>query len=636
MKILNKALIITILCAFTSCEKFLDTKPYDFVEPSQYYKTESDLNIGLNGIYATLKADWTYADNMISKMGLEADEGFMGNAGLLTSVAGYSVSSGDTYIRDYWQAFYTGIFRANLLLEHIDQSEVSENIKNKIKGEALFLRGYYYFMLVRAFGDVPLILVTAKSPSVEDTQIPRTNYKKVYEQILLDMETAAGMVSDIASIGHGGRVSKSAVWGILARVNLAMAGRPLNDKSRFQEAKKCAEKVIDLGYHELNKDFRQVFINYAQDKYDPKETIWEVEFWGNNSAGIFTSGGKVAINNGIEYKGTLFPKDDPIIPANTGYLRATPVLYERYTPVVSAYGYSYDMRRDWTIAPFYYEWSASKNIVDSIYRNANNRFHRNSGKWRRNYEVVRPRLSARTSQNFPLLRYSDVLLMYAEAENEINGPTPRSIEYINHIRRRGYGKYLNGIGNKSESIKSVRVDNGGSNYVANVSGSAALSLFVGGGGQEAAGWFSISSQKVTKLTITNAGWGYHSAPALSVTYSGGGTGSGAVFTIELTDIKDADAPTVNTSSQSNFRNFIKEERSRELAFELHRKWDLIRWGNLDEKMIEVKNYAAGQKSDTFRTNALTNYSNYSARDTIWPIPAYERGVNGKLTQNGDW
>ncbi|RZA01364.1 MAG: hypothetical protein EOP11_17475, partial [Proteobacteria bacterium] len=100
-----------------------------------------------------------------------------------------------------------------------------------------------------------------------------------------DMEAAEQLVPDITTVGYSGGVSKSAVRGMLARVNLHMAGEPLNDKTRYAEASKWAKKVMDdaLAGHELNPSYAQVFINVAQDKYDIKESIWEVEFTGNRT-----------------------------------------------------------------------------------------------------------------------------------------------------------------------------------------------------------------------------------------------------------------------------------------------------------------------------------------------------------------
>src|SRR5690606_6486383 len=124
--------------------------------------------------------------------------------------------------------------------------------RQDIRGQALFLRGYFYFLLVNKFGGVPLVLESTTSENVTDYQVPRSPIKVVYGQILEDMHQAVDLVPDIRQVESPGRVSKSAVWGILARVNMYMAGQPLNDKSRYEEVIKAARQLIDMDYHKLN------------------------------------------------------------------------------------------------------------------------------------------------------------------------------------------------------------------------------------------------------------------------------------------------------------------------------------------------------------------------------------------------
>src|SRR5690606_29464245 len=121
--------------------------------------------------------------------------------------------------------------------------------KRSMIGQALFLRAYFYLMLVNRFGAVPLILESIKTSDVESLQIPQTPAKQIYDKIIADMEEAAEMVDDITTIGYGGRVSKSAIWGVLARTCLYVAGNPINDVSRYEEARDWAKKVMDTGVH---------------------------------------------------------------------------------------------------------------------------------------------------------------------------------------------------------------------------------------------------------------------------------------------------------------------------------------------------------------------------------------------------
>ena len=129
------------------------------------------------------------------------------------------------------------------------------------------------------FGAVPLKLHATKSPT--EPFLPRTPLAQVYAQIERDMKEAERLVKPISFYGFNGRVSKTAVQGILARVYLTMAGAPLNNVARYTDARAYADSVIKSGEHALNADFKQIFINHSQDKYDIKECLWEVEFYGD-------------------------------------------------------------------------------------------------------------------------------------------------------------------------------------------------------------------------------------------------------------------------------------------------------------------------------------------------------------------
>jgi hypothetical protein len=394
---------------------------------------------------------------------------------------------------------------------------MDEGKRGVIRGEALFLRAYFYLVLVSNWGDVPLKLHSTTSPS--EPPMARTPAKEVYEQIIKDMTEAEGLVRPIDELGYGGRVSKSAVEGILARVCLYMAGNPINDASKYAEARKWAKKVMDAGIHDLNPDYTNVFINYAQDKYDVKESIWEVEFWGNSKP-PYQSAGRVGTNFGVLYGTTS------VSGVSYGWVESTGWLYNSYD--------SGDIRRDWTIAP--YTWSGANKVP----RPATTRLTRYAGKWYRSYELPSSDITnANTPQNFALLRYSDVLLMFAEADNQVNGPTPEAYEAINQVRRRGLGK--------------------------------------------------------------------------------------PVHVPDASDLHDV--------SKDSMQLFIQAERPRELAYEGLRKRDLVRWGIFLPRMqIGVAEFAKELPTSPF----VEYFKNAQARDTVWPIPETEIGLNSALTQNPGW
>ncbi|HTF28832.1 MAG TPA: RagB/SusD family nutrient uptake outer membrane protein, partial [Flavitalea sp.] len=218
-----------------SCKKFLDTKPKDFLFPQDYYVNPEQLDLAINSVYDMLGSGGLYGNNTLYLLGWSGDEGFMNRSSIATGAFRFNQATGDQYVTAFWRDLYNGINRANVVIANVDKNEEIDVAKRTtIKGEALFLRGYMYFLLVQYFGGVPLLL--EPSNSVSDVHVERANVKAVYDQILKDMTESEPMVSDITTLGFSGRVTKSAVRGILARVCLYMAGAPLKETAKFQEA----------------------------------------------------------------------------------------------------------------------------------------------------------------------------------------------------------------------------------------------------------------------------------------------------------------------------------------------------------------------------------------------------------------
>ncbi|WP_432714934.1 RagB/SusD family nutrient uptake outer membrane protein [Pedobacter sp.] len=595
MKKILLLLLIPVLTGISSCKKFLETDPKDFLSPANYYNTEEQLNFALNGVYDILGQRAVYGDALISRMGTEADEGFYAVANF-TGTQIYNHSTSDTYVLNLWQLMYDGINRANLVLENVDKPEMTQVKRDHIKGQAQFLRAYYHFILVSNWGDVPLILKATSSAN--HTDVARTPAKEVYAAILKDMEEAEGLVQSASEAGFGGRVNKSAVRGMLARVCLYMAGKPLNDVSKYQDALKWSKKVIDENFHQLNPSYKDIFINYAKDAYDIKESIWEVEFWGN-TAGAFREGGRVGINTGIANPNTAA--------YSYGFIQTTARLFNSYE--------SNDLRRDWNIGSYRFQsngtimapWSATQ-----IYE-------RHAAKWRREYEVVTPRSMNDSPENFPLMRYADILLMYAEAENEVNGPA-NAYAAVNQVRRRAYG---------GETVKTITITNGGTGYT------TAPTVVISGGNpkENATATAKVTSGKVTSITITNAGTYYNTVPVITFT---GGNGSGALATATLTAVNSSDLTADQIKDKASLRTAIHLERSRELCFEGLRKYDLIRWGELGTALTAVAEdiKTNGPTALKYAANAGNNFT--EPRHLLLPIPIYELGVNKALVQNPNW
>ena len=493
---------------------------------------------------------------------------------------------------------------------------------------------------------MPLKIVPTSN--IDNVNSERASIADVYVQIIKDMEAAEKLVPEITTIGFGGAISKSAVRGILARVNMVMGGAPLRNKSRWAEVKKWTELVMNSGIHSLNPSYPQVFVNLAGDKYDIRESIWEVEFYGNQTD-QYIQGGNQGWKNSPYTAGTAAATT---LTGKTSFeLMSSSKLYDAYD--VDGPG---DNRRWWNIAHFAYDKNGTTNGLKAFGTSptSNPPAHYNippvtaaqknmmyPGKWRREYETLTPKNQNQTSENVVLLRYADILLMNAEAENEINGgPTQKALDNVNAVRSRGW----------STGVAAIIVIKGGSGYT-----SVPTVTISGGGGSGAIATAVLTGNVLTAinllkdsiLTVPSSvyptpssnsgapffeGKGYTSVPTVTIT---GGGGAGASANATINSYKNIVFGSANAADYTTFQKFIQDERLRELCFENLRKADLIRWGifyKTSQDMATLLNVQNPAFSATF----TKCYSNVQLRDTLFPIPASEMNVNLKMVQNPGW
>lgn len=611
MKIKYYILALLFTISISSCEKFLDTEPTDFLSPSNYYETEQQLQYARAGVYSILGNNAIYGNNSNYLLAWSADEGYMNRATLTTGPWNYFYSTADQYNAAYWANLYNGINRANVLLANLDKNPtIPQEKRDVIRGETLFLRGFFYFMLVQYYGGVPIR--TEPTMSVEDVDIPKATVRAVYDQILADMTQAEPLVPGIQTLGFGGAISKSAVRGLLARVNLTMAGSPLKDVSRYPEAKKWAKMIIDdaAAAHALNPSYPQIFKNLASDKYDIKESIWEIEFWGNLTDEYTETTNQGWINGPASLVTSATGRAD-------SYMSITAKFYNIFEPG--------DLRKWFSIAHFAYANTSvnGEKTMAALPATELAKYALRPAKWRREYETLLPKAATRTPQNVPVLRYTDVLLMYAEAENAISGPTPEIIGIINSVRQRSW----------SSGVNSIQVTSPGSGYT-----SAPTVTFTGGGSGAAATATINAAGQITGINLTRDLAGvtfftegkYTSAPVVTIT---GGGGTGATAVAKINSITEANLKTAQTASKESLLAAIQDERMREFNYEGLRKADLLRWGIFLQTNRDMGNTAQQDAPGQFY---VRYYTNVSERDLLSPIPTSEMTVNQGIEQNPGW
>lgn len=565
-------ILLAALLSLGSCD-FLDKEPTSATSDT-YLKTETEATSFLKGIYAIITQQSYYGGNYFYLVGGDDLEHYGGsgraplNGGLICNNA----TSSDSYVTSFWYTLYAGVNRANILLDQINniQDMKPANLK-RYTAEARFLRAFYYFNLVECWGDVPFY--TEPVLDVKNLQRAVTPRAEIYDFICKEMEESAEDLPTASALGYEpGRVSKSAAWGILARVYMFRAGEfhrmkvtenKEETKKYFTEAGKFAKMVMTQG-HGLAPNYWDYFIDQCADRYNTtaNESIWEAEFAGDGK-GTMATEGRVGNIIGIQAP-DLSSKTDYVGSKDPGFGYAffwsTPKLYELYTS-------NNDIKRmNWSIAPFRYtqsekggpvdgrefekgklaevkkqywdqsfqygETDSKSKIGDREKTSATSMYDRNCGKWRREYEADKKNKNL-TAINFPILRYSDVLLMIAECENETHSqPTTEAYNCINEVRKRA------GISKLPQNL----------------------------------------------------------------------------------DTED-------------FRQAVKDERAMELCFEMTRRFDLIRWGEYVQNMNALVSRAQTGYNWNLGPDNVFTYFNITEAYNYFPIPALEMSVNKLITKN---
>ncbi|MFT3845701.1 MAG: RagB/SusD family nutrient uptake outer membrane protein [Lacibacter sp.] len=693
---MKKIILIVLIAAtgFASCKKLLDTKPNGNLVPENSYASEAQIKAALVGIYTNLKYGINYSSAYTTQFTGPTDESYYYSVVGFSSFAATANDNTSGNPTNMWKACYQSINFANSLLDNIDASakgKVDSNVVRRAKGEAFFMRGFYYFLLAQWWGDVPMQLKATSDPL--ESQIKRTPVKDVYNQIIADMTLADSLLYDqkYSTQGYTERITRTAVEGMLARVCLYAAGEPVNDKTRFKDVIYWANKVVNSGEHGLLSSYSQVFIDESRDAYN-QENMFEVGAQ-QNATGSVSSNMSVSIRIGVPMtlsNGTVSGNAVYDSGYTLGYLKLHPRLYYKYEPG--------DYRRDWNISTYTQSNTASVAFSTSDFSisaygangvgakmplASNKLWTRSPAKWRREYEgAISRSTSAGSTVNFPVLRYSDVLLMLAEAEYEVNGASAIAYNALNQVRRRsisptkivdslsfvvgsgytsapavtwtkgdGSGFGFNVVYSSSAKTVQVLLTNQGSGFT-----SVAPTITIGNQWKAATAYTAgtqVAAPNGRLYTVKTAGTSTATPPTNTSGDSPAGT-TGAVFTYvglaatavaslsptPVVDYSDA----VLATKGIDFRQAIRDERARELCFESVRLPDLKRWGILVNTIKSLAADITGTNTDFPRIPAASlelsdltpiqaPVNNVSQKDMFFPIPTWDLTFNKLLTQN---
>lgn len=444
-----------VLAVLSSCS-FLDEEPH-VICADTFYQSEEDVLSGLAGVYGPMGLEAFYGNFYSMFISNVDDLSYFNRSTADQKTAVYKHDSGSTEIYQVWTAIYKGIRNANAFMEAVSQTEFDPD--GSLYAEARFLRAYYHFLLGQAWGNVPVRKKACKEHT--DTPCAATPQYEVLEWCAEEMEACLADLSDDVT-KQPSRVTVTTACGILARVYLFMAGESVQGGDKKELYKKAMDRAYDVivsGKHELNPSYSDVFINMVSDRYDTefRESMWEVEFSGDRSGPQSWSNGRIGDVIGLRSSGRdgflsflcnySYAQYDGTLMLWNLYWNTDRTDDENMLPKVT------DLRQAWNMPPYNYEgrtsspvYEASKEKTPYVYRNISTfddpmtaRAIRNCGKWRREvqYEGVKDNMSIYTAVNYPLLRYSDVLLMYAEAYNEYYGtPDESAWQAVKAVRDR--------------------------------------------------------------------------------------------------------------------------------------------------------------------------------------------------------
>ncbi|MCY4216703.1 MAG: RagB/SusD family nutrient uptake outer membrane protein [Flavobacteriaceae bacterium] len=437
--------LVSISLLVNSCEDILEEEAFTTFIGDSFFEDVGSAELAMVGVYNTLSSNDLYASNYVIAFhtGTDIDRYYRQGVGNPSDLlANYEIQEFNKDIGRAWATLYQGIARANLAIDGISKlrDQAAEEDSQRVQqydnflGDVYFLRAFFYFQLVKNWGDVPLRLGT--DVSLDELAIERSPKEEVYQQIELDMLQAIELLPPASNVSNKGRINKGAAQGILARIYLHWAGNPIQDKTKYIKAVEQAWAVVSSGEHALNPvverpaigapfdhPFPEVFANYSYGIFDLKESMWEVHFSfvGNNAQ----NGSSIGTWFGVKQH------------TNSSYKRGTPRRYPLPT-FYESFEVGDSLRRDWSISQF--EINARDQFVST-----NNELGYGVGKFRR-YLIPSPSTTNNVDKmNWPVIRYADVLLMLAEGIVEVldhGGSLPSGVtidtafESINQVRRR--------------------------------------------------------------------------------------------------------------------------------------------------------------------------------------------------------
>lgn len=445
------------------------------VEKSKYMNDAKEAQDVLLGVYRSTIEEGMYGYHLSIYFSMGTDlsqvEGSTTENFRILPTNAYSASQAE--VQTSWASLYTGIYNANDFLERVSVKMDSYNESDKqlatiYIAEARALRALYYFELVRRWGNIPLMTSTAMSDQHPSTFVqadPVDVYKLIEEDLLYACDILPYAQDDTYRSSNDYRFSKGAALGLLAKVYATWAGYPIQDTSKWEAAAKTARILIESGKHDLLSDYEQLWKNTCNGIWDPTESLIEISFYSPTYSGNSDPVGRIGKWNGV--KTTADAGRSGSTAANVQVVHSFVLNWRAEAEPDPATGISPDRRQNLSIANYKHGHNDSKTgavytgdyyLAASIPNDdeatalAKDLDPEKSQKAKQTYTPAKWDIDKymenipfvnndKSTVNWYVLRYADVLLLYAEALNEWKGgPTTDAYAAINKVRKRGYTK----------------------------------------------------------------------------------------------------------------------------------------------------------------------------------------------------
>ena len=588
-------LIAMLVClSICGCSDFLEEDPKGKLTTDNLYNSESDARQAINGVYRRLSDSWVTGYNIKQ---IPNDLLKRASWDEASGLSNFTYGSENTYIAGMWQNHYAVIKDCNSVIDNVTANKEKINNWERYVGQAHGIRAFLYFDLVRWFGDVPLVLTDTKS--LDGLEVTRTPQKEVFRQIIEDFEYCISHTMDKGDTSKGyqyGRLTKDACHGFLAKVYLWLGsvaqrdGKEIlgNAADNFEKSLEHSSAVIQGGRYKLVDYYPDVFNAKTRDKA-PDEVLWCVQGLTGDDTGTWTG-----MMFGIRGNQNLGGSWDNI--SSSDYHR---MMYEPSDSIRRLWNCPrMTIQDDGTLWGWDYKmyWDTRGDQKLSEATENNNWLQWSIGKFRR-YPLADP--SSYNYTNFgmdePLLRYADVLLMYAEAYNEVN--------HAPGDYRPSSGMDMSGISIQSayDAVNLVRKRS----RIAN-EGIMHQDVLPR----------KLITDYATEVDECVPDW---KPGAYGYIYDG---------------VRTAWEYNRYGDDYTAFRTEILNERARELVAESTDRWcDLVRRGILVKQMQAWRQYNPFISNTEREITTPGAPENIQSRNMLLPVPLSEIDVNKNLTQN---